>query len=194
MSLPPGTGPRLRQVLLAPGLSLEPLGPAHADALWPLLREPALYRYLDHGPPASPDTLRALYGRFEPGTSPDGQEGWGNWALRRPSGEYLGVAQATVNPDGSAWLAYVLGLDHQGQGHARAATAAVMQHLHDHLGCQRFLASVEQAHQRSARLLQALGFRQDDGPARQQHGLGPSERLWVRDGAPAVSPPAASAN
>jgi RimJ/RimL family protein N-acetyltransferase len=60
-----------------------------------------------------------------------------------------------------------------------------MNHLRSAFGSHRFMASVEVENQRSARLLQALGFRVDAGPLRQTHGLSASERLYLRDDVPA---------
>lgn len=166
--------------LQAGPLRLVPLVEAHAAALFPVLADPALYAFLDQGPPASAEALAAVYRRLETRVSPDGTEAWLNWAIVDPEGQPCGFVQATGLPDGQAWVAYVLGRHWWGRGWARMATQAMLDHLARDHGVTRFLASVERDHLRSQRLLEALGFApaQDDEVAR--WGLAASERLLVR--------------
>ena len=44
-------------------LVLEPLLPEHADKLYPSLREPALYEFLDDEPPVTASVLEERYRR-----------------------------------------------------------------------------------------------------------------------------------
>ena len=55
-----------------------------------------------------------------PAARGDGSEHWLNWVLRLASGEAIGYVQATVEPSGRAFVAYVLGKPMVGTG-ARAA-------------------------------------------------------------------------
>jgi len=140
-------------------LDLEPLSVSHADEMFALLADATLYRYIDHPPPPSLEHLRQVYTRQAVGQSADGREIWLNWVLReRATGLAVGTVQATVLGDGRAWVAYMLGRDFWGRGHARAATAAMVEHLLAHCHCHELMACVEQDNDRSLHLLACLGF------------------------------------
>ncbi|PKL97108.1 MAG: GNAT family N-acetyltransferase [Gammaproteobacteria bacterium HGW-Gammaproteobacteria-7] len=77
----------------------------------------------------------------------------------RESGEPIGMCgilkrDTLPHPD----LGYALLPEHTGQGYAREAAAAVMQHATDELGIRRLLAIVNADNSRSIRLLGQLGF------------------------------------
>ena len=167
------------QVVSVPGVLLEPLVEAHADELFALLSDPALYEHLDYGPPASVEHLRESYRRLEARRSPDGNQQWLNWLVRLPDGQPVGYVQATVLASGVTWVAYVLGAEHWGKGFARRATGAMVDHLKARYGSSRFLACVERGNARSARLLEALGFRAAMPSERAAHELAASEQLFV---------------
>lgn len=168
------------KALTAGTLTLDPLVAADADALFELLADPALHEHLDADPPASADTLRATFTRWERRGPPDGSQAWLNWVIR-DGGVPLGYVQATVLPDGHrAWVAYVVGRRHQGRGVATAATAAVMAHLAAEHGVVEYHAQVEVANGPSIRLLERLGFDAvpDGGPGTE--ALTATERLFIR--------------
>lgn len=169
---------RANPALRSTRLRLEPLRPDHAPALFGLLADPALYTYIDHGPPDSVQRLQAVYGQLEGRRSPDGQELWLNWALF-DGPQPLGYVQASVLPDGRAWVAYVLGRAAWGRGYATEAVAAMLQHLADTVGVQQAMAMVEQDNARSIALLQRLGFHRAQGDALQGHTLTATEQLWL---------------
>ena len=166
--------------LEAGGLVLEPLTVAHADAMFALLSDPALYRYLDEAPPPDVEQLRARYARLERRESADGAQRWLNWVVRLPGEPPLGFVQATVLDDGSAWVAYLLGSAHQGRGHATRATAAMLSHLESEHGTSLLLANVEAGNGASIRLLQRLGFRAATPAETARHRPTASERIFVR--------------
>jgi len=172
---------RAMQRLSTDDLLLEPLVAGHAEAMFPLLTESALYRWIDEAPPADVDRLRARYAHLETRTSGDGRQHWLNWVVRRSGQPPLGYLQATVLEDGSAWVAYLLGSAHQGQGIATRATAAMLAHLEAAYGATRLLANVEAQNAPSIRLLQRLGFRAADAEEAARHGPTASERIFVRD-------------
>ncbi|MEO5881343.1 MAG: GNAT family N-acetyltransferase [Caldimonas sp.] len=180
------------RMLEAEGLVLEPLVAAHAEAMFALLSDPALYRYIDEAPPPDVEQLRARYARLERRASPDGRQRWLNWVVRAPGGPPLGFVQATVLDDGSAWIAYLLGSVHQGRGHATLATAAMLAHLESEHGARRLLANVEGDNLPSIRLLQRLGFRAATRPEASLHRPTPSERIFVRDGLANADEPTAT--
>lgn len=167
------------RTLTAGDLILEPLSADHAEAMFQLLDDAELHRYLDQPPPSSVAQLRERYARLESRRSPDGLEHWLNWVVRGGD-EVLGFVQATVLPSGDAWVAYVIGRAHWGRGHAFGASRAMFQHLREAYGVARFLASVEAANARSIRLLERLGFRAATPAELAGHDLSPSERLFVR--------------
>lgn len=173
---PPLRGPRLR---------LEPMRPPHAPALFPVISDPALYTWIDQGPPASVERLEAVYRQVEGRRSPDGSELWLNWVLfpdpapASPPAP-LGFVQASVAADGRAWVAYVLGRSTWGQGYAAEAVAAMLQHLFGTVGVRQAMAMVEQDNARSIALLQRLGFRRAQGDELTGHTLTATEQLWLR--------------
>lgn len=161
-------------------LVLEPLVAGHAEAMFSVLSDPALYRYLDHPPPPTVEHLREVYASVEKRLSPDGSQVWLNWVVRRHGQVPLGYVQATVMPNCTAWVGYVFSVRQWGRGHATQAVRAMLEHLAADCGVRRFLATVEAENLRSTRLLERLGFREAQGNELEGHELSPSERLFVR--------------
>ena len=182
----PGS-PEDAQAISAAGLVLEPLTAAHAEAMFEVLTDAEIYRYLDYGPPSSVEYLRGVYEQLAAGRSPDGSEIWLNWIVREPGQPPMGFVQATVVPANRAWVAYVLSSKHWGKGHAHAATRAMLGHLEDAHGITRFLASVEVENRRSIGLLERLEFRLALSHEAQGHGLSGTERLYLRGQAPGAN-------
>ena len=164
--------------LFTTDLTLEPLVAGHAEAMYEVLREPELYRYLDYGPPPSLEHLRGVYQELEARVSPDGSQLWLNWVVRPRGGAPVGFVQATVS-GADAWVAYVIAREHWGRGYAIHATRAVVDHLRATCGVIRFLATVEAGNARSIRLLLRLGFRAATEAEVLERGLSATERLFV---------------
>ncbi|MDE2298798.1 MAG: GNAT family N-acetyltransferase, partial [Burkholderiales bacterium] len=95
-------------------------------------------------------------------------------------GQLLGCVQATVFVPGSAWIAYVFSSRHWGRGHAHEATAAMLAHLAQDCGVDRFLATVEVENERSIRLLDRLGFERAGAHEMVGHDLSATELLFLR--------------
>lgn len=139
-----------------PEALLEPLGPEHAEAMWAVVSEPALYRYLDYGPPPSAEYLRDLYAR-------------------------RGMCSRRVVPGkGEAWIAYVLGAKHQGRGHATRACRALMAHVDADYAVARWLATAEHDDAASIAVLGRLGFRPARPEEQEGRDLTQSERLFLK--------------
>lgn len=171
---------RANPPLHGPRLHLEPLHARHAAALFPLISDPALYIWIDHGPPASAERLREVYRQLQGRRSPDGHELWLNWALfADPAPGPLGYVQASLLADGRAWVAYLLGRGAWGRGLASEAVAVMLQHLFGTLGARQAMAMVEQDNARSIALLQRLGFERASGEALHDHTLTATEQLWL---------------
>lgn len=160
-------------------LRLEPQTPAHAEALFALLRDPALYA-VEGEPPRSRAWLTDRLERLTSRRSPDGREAWLNWVLARDAA-LLGYVQATVfdGLDGrrTAWVAYVLGSAHWGQGLATRAVACMQQELLAHHGVQRLAALYQQTNAPSERLLARLGYAPVPADDPLWQVAGPRERL-----------------
>jgi ribosomal-protein-alanine N-acetyltransferase len=139
-------------------LTLEPQRAAHADAMFEVLSDPAIYAH-ENAPPKSLQSLRERYTKLETRRSGDGREQWLNWVLRQRSrGDLIGYVQATVQADGHAFIAYELGSAHWGRGLGSEAVAAMIDELPAHYGVHTVLAVFKRSNRRSRRLLERLGF------------------------------------
>ena len=90
-------------------LVLEPLQIAHTLAVYEPLQAAPIYDFIPETPPASVEALATRYQRLSSRKSPDERETWLNWAMReRREDRYVGILQATVSPDATAFLAYIV--------------------------------------------------------------------------------------
>lgn len=142
---------------------LEPLCASHAEEMFVVLSDPAIYEF-ENEPPADVATLRARYLRLESRRSPDGSAQWLNWVVRLPSGALAGYLQATVLARGEAYVAYVLGSEHWRKGIASAGVAAVLQELRSSYAVTDAYAVLKAVNHRSLGLLKKLGFHQVRAP------------------------------
>jgi len=139
-------------------LELEPLIPAHAAKLFPQLRDPLLYEFLDSEPPNSVEILETQYRRWEPRRSLDESQEWLNWAARLRAGEYVGWVQATIYEAGRADLAYLVFRAHQRRGYAAEACRAVINYVRAAHGIRVIRATIDPANEASIALANALGL------------------------------------
>jgi len=137
-------------------LVLEPQVEAHAEAMFELLADPAIYEY-ENEPPASLAWLRERFRKLESRASGDGTEQWLNWVVRLDR-DLAGYVQATIHPDRHAGIAYVFASRHWGQGLAREAVTAMLDELHASFGVRRATAVFKAANHRSRALLRHLRF------------------------------------
>ena len=144
--------------LAGAGVTLEPQTAAHAAALFAVIGDPALYAYIDAPPPQSEAALRARLLRLEARRSPDGSEQWLNWVVRDPAGTVVGYVQATVTPDRSAEIAYVIGRAHWRRGYAVAACRAMLAELAETYGVARVTVTLDPANAASLALARKLGL------------------------------------
>ena len=157
-------------------LLLEPQRVSHADEMFVVLCDPAIYAH-ENEPPASVEWLRARFARLEARRSPDGRQRWLNWVLRAVDGTLIGYVQATVLDDGVAYIAYVLGSAHWGRGLASEATAAAMDELAARYRVREFLAVLKRGNRRSLRLLERHGFVPASASALAAYPIDPDEWL-----------------
>ena len=170
------------RALKAGPLTLEPQTVSHAEEMFRVLSDPAIYEY-ENEPPVSVEWLRARYGKLESRRSSDGREQWLNWVIRMDEVGLIGYVQATVHDDGSAGIAYELGSAHWGRGLARRATEAMLGELAGHYGVATIFAVAKQRNFRSLGLLARLGFSLASPGLRANRGVEPDETLMVLDAA-----------
>jgi RimJ/RimL family protein N-acetyltransferase len=165
---------------------------ADAQALFAVLNDLALYRFMAGAPPSTVAELAKTIARREAHNATPEVEPCLNWALWLPSGLPLGHLQATVAA-GEAWLGYALASSHWGQGYATEAVRGLVAHLQAVWGLARCLGVAEAENAASIRVLHKLGFRLAIEEEREARILGPTERLYILD-LPASSASSADSN
>lgn len=166
--------------LAAGKLKLEPQTADHADEMFVVLSDPAIYEY-ENEPPQSLEGLRERFRDLESRRSPNGREQWLNWVIRLPDARLAGYVQATVHPDHRASIAYELSSAHWGRGLARQAVEAMIGELSRHYGVRRVTAVLKQVNQRSLRLLLRLGFTPGSGELLARADIEKDEYFMVRE-------------
>ena len=145
------------QIIRTTNLTLEPQLATHAEEMFAVLSDPAIYTY-ENEPPASVEWLRARFARLESRRSADGDEQWLNWVVRFHPSELIGFVQATVRANHSATIAYVIASSHWGRGLASEAVKAMIAELAANYQVRHLSAVFKRDNQRSRRLLERLGF------------------------------------
>jgi RimJ/RimL family protein N-acetyltransferase len=171
------------RVIRTPRLVLEPQVHAHAEAMFDVLCDPAIYTH-ENAPPPSLEWLRERYRKLESRRSGDGREQWLNWVIRTGDGRLAGYVQATVQADGTASIAYEFGSAWWGQGLAGEAVAAMIDELHAHYRVRRLAAVFKTANTRSQRLLERQGFAPAPSAAVKAAAIDADESLMLRTIAP----------
>ncbi len=141
-----------------PIVTLEPRTAAHAEAMFAVLAEPALYEFIEEDPPASVELLRQRFARSESRRSPDGSQRWLNWVVRDETLQLAGQVQATLAADLQTHIAYVFGSACWGRGIATAAVAQMLDSVAAEFGVTHFFVVAERRNGRSVRLAERLGF------------------------------------
>ena len=131
--------------------------------------------------PKSPEELRALYRRWERGApDADRDEEWENWiCFLRDHETPVGGAQATIFPEGVAYIAYVIYAAHQRRGYAAEAARALIEHLRDVHGVTRILAEMNTKNEASIKVVESLGFERVDEHVDVERGRGIEAREYV---------------
>lgn len=140
-------------------LILEPLTADHADLLWRPMQDPRIYRWLSLRPPVSVVWLRERWGGRESRLSPNGDEAWLGWAVRRQrDGLYVGKADANVDEGNVATnVGYLFFPGDWGRGFATEATRGIALHL-EAQGVTELRATVTVGNAASGRVLEKAGF------------------------------------
>jgi RimJ/RimL family protein N-acetyltransferase len=166
------------RTLHAGPLTLEPQLATHAEAMFRVLSDPAIYEY-ENEPPASVDALRSRFAKLESRRSGDGREQWLNWVIRMDGVGLIGYVQATVHADGTAGIAYEMASAYWGRGLGRRATEALLQELIDQYGVTKIFGVAKRRNFRSLRLLAGLGFSLASPELCAARGVEPDETLMV---------------
>ena len=145
------------RVIETAGFTLEPQIAAHADEMFVVLSDRAIYQY-ENQPPPSLEWLRTRFTKLETRLSADGREQWLNWVIRVPTSELIGYVQATVRPEGQATIAYELSSAYWGRGLGASAVKAMISELVEHYKVHSLFAVLKRDNLRSVRLLEHLGF------------------------------------
>jgi RimJ/RimL family protein N-acetyltransferase len=145
-------------------LLLEPLVRGHAPLLVKDLADERLYRFIPTDAPESAEALETRYRKLSSRRSPDGSEVWLNFAMRlREEGtlskaSYVGMLEATVYPDRSAYLAYTVFVPFWRQGYAKEGCARLLRHLLEDYGVRVVVAEMDTRNVASVALAKALSF------------------------------------
>jgi len=161
-------------------LTLEPQTAAHAEEMFMVLSDPAIYEH-ENEPPPSLEWLRARFVKLESRRSADGAEEWLNWVIRLSARELIGYVQATVRASGQAAIAYELSSAHWGRGLAREAVQAMIRELVEHYRVHELVAVLKRENARSYRLLDRLGFSLASAELHVKHQVEPDEILMQLD-------------
>jgi len=160
--------------IVGQAVRLDPLEPADAHELAPLLDDARLHDFIG-GKPLSAPELEARYRRLVQGAPVGSDATWLNWTIRRSAdGRPVGTAQATVVGD-EVSLAWVVASRWQGRGYASDAARALVEWAGG-----RGLTAKANVHPRHAASERVAS----------QAGLSPTdewvagERVWRRAGTP----------
>lgn len=144
-------------ILVTDRCTLEPQIAAHADEMFIVLSDPAIYEF-ENAPPQSEAWLRSRFEKLETRTSPDGREHWLNWVIRLPDRQLAGYVQATVLESGIAYVAYELASRCWRKGLGSHAVSTMLCELASKYDVAIAVAVLKSRNFRSHGLLLKLGF------------------------------------
>ena len=147
----------LMRTLHSPHCTLEPQVVAHADEMFVVLCDPAIYEF-EGVPPPSLERLADGFARRQSRRSPDGSQQWLNWVVRLPTGELTGYVQATLLASGASYVGYEFASRFWRQGLGTAAISTMLDELASAYAVNTFVAVLKTGNYRSMGLLTRLGF------------------------------------
>lgn len=128
---------------------------AHAEEMFVVLSDPAIYQY-ENAPPESFEWLRTRLAKLESRQSAGGQEKWLNWVVRLPTSELIGYVQATVCVN-DAQIDYVFSSAYWGCSLACVSTSHDCE-LVDYYEVRSLSAVLKRSNLRSKQQLERLGL------------------------------------
>ncbi|WP_114393336.1 GNAT family N-acetyltransferase [Oleisolibacter albus] len=134
-------------------LLLRPLTLADADDLFPVFNDPDSMRYWSHLPHKDVDETREKLQRVL-----EDEDTARTWAVTRDGGRCLGWISLFGAQDRLIWLGYILLPQVRGQGFAAEAVTAALDFAFGPWDMHRVEANLDPRNDRSARLLERLGF------------------------------------
>jgi ribosomal-protein-alanine N-acetyltransferase len=167
------------RVIKTARVTLEPQVAAHAEEMFRVLSDTAIYEF-ENKPPPSVEWLRTRFARLETRCSADGSELWLNWVIRLPTSELIGYVQATIRQEDCAAIAYELASAYWGRGLAHDSVEAMMSELAQSYQVRSLFAVLKKANLRSIRLLERLGFSLASPEQHLAHRIEPGEVLMCR--------------
>lgn len=164
-----------RHGLASPRLRLEPTSTHHAARVFDAMSDERLWTFFPDRRPKSLEELRELYRRWQRGNPyANRDEAWENWVcLLQDTETPIGAFQATILPDDTAFIAYVVFVDYQRHGYGREGVRAVLDHLRDAHHVRRVLVDMHQENTASIKLAEAVGFTRVAEGAAMPAGHGP---------------------
>ena len=165
--------------LVGERVSLRPLRPSDAEALYACARDPEVTKFLPWYPATGLDSVESFLsdqiGRRKRGES----LGMGLWV--RESGEMVGsvdlMGLRTARKTGEGEIGYLLRRDCWGRGLMGEAAALARDHAFRQYGLRLLIGFADAENQASRRVLEKLGMRAEDSETRTVKN---EERLYVR--------------
>ena len=134
-----------------------PVASHHALDMYPILADPALYRFTGGQPPGNMESVQLWFSDLESRKSPDGTQHWLTWIVQiKEQQAPIGYVQATI-AGCQAEIAWLIGTRWQGQGYAREAVVLLTAELKQHR-VQRLTAHIHPDHKASQRVATSLGL------------------------------------
>ena len=138
-------------------LSLDPLLASHAQDMFPILSDSQLYGFTGDEPPESQMALEERYRYLETRKSPGESQLWLNWLVTLENNKTsIGYVQATVS-ESHTDIAWVIGLQWQGNGYASEAATALVKWLQEN-DVKAIRSCIHPNHLASARVASNAGF------------------------------------
>ncbi len=146
-------------------VSIEPLRSGHAALLFELLRDEAIYEFLDELRPESVQQLEQRHAfMLNPDSAPP-DERWLNWLVVanstswQPRRQVVGTVQATIHLDKrQVVVAYIIAPHYWGRGIATRAVELMLDELVKDHPVKSAQAYIDPANRRSIALVERLGF------------------------------------
>jgi len=140
-------------------LLLEPIAAGHAEAMFRVLDDRSIYRYMPSEIPESVAWLRERYDLLSRGVSPDTSQFWLNWVVCELEDRVaIGYVQATIPVSRDrALMGWTIGRAAQGRGYARESVRAVCGHLLFN-GIVELRATIDVRNAPSISVAESVGF------------------------------------